>query len=134
MRNIEGLLGFHYIKYDKLETIDNKKLEEAVLDMLVNFKYTPLELETMILDELYSKVDAKWECTLMTKCQIIEATIAQVIPNLEKLHMSIALRDHTKRFVPKLRAYLILKNKIEEVIGNIREVIERGGVNPLPQK
>ena len=37
-----GLDGFKHIKYDTLENIDKEKVEQVVIDILVNFKYTPI--------------------------------------------------------------------------------------------
>ena len=54
-----GFNGFHYVKYDTLSNADKSKVEEEFLVMMVNFKYTPIQLGTMILEELYNEIDAK---------------------------------------------------------------------------
>lgn len=52
--------------------------------MMVNFKYTPIDLGKLILKELYNKVDAKWKWALPTKRHIREATLAQIMHELNK--------------------------------------------------
>lgn len=54
--NIRGSAGFsrfQFVKYDKLSKVDKEKVEKAVVDMMENFKYTPLELGNITPDELY---------------------------------------------------------------------------------
>lgn len=45
-----------------------------------------------------------------------ETSLAQKMHDLGKTHMSISLRDYVKNSAPKVRAYKILKNKVEAVV------------------
>ena len=47
IRSSAGQSIFLFIKYDELSKIDKIKVEESVLDMIVTFKYTPVELERL---------------------------------------------------------------------------------------
>lgn len=65
--NLAGILGFKHVKYDSLERIDKDKVEQVVLNMMIKFKYTLVELGKEIPEELYSKMDKKWKWVLFTK-------------------------------------------------------------------
>lgn len=84
LRNTVGLLGFHFIKYDKLSREDKVKVEEAVIDMMTNFKYISIEIGKRIPKELYNNIDNKWKNALKTERKIREATLAQIIPKFTK--------------------------------------------------
>ena len=78
---------------------DKEKLEIIVIYMMVNFKYTPIELGQEWSIELCNKIDKKWKWALTTKRQIREAKLGWVVPDLGKYHMSIAMKEYTKKFV-----------------------------------
>ena len=44
VRGSVGLSSFQYVNYDKLRNEIKKKIEEVVIDIMVNFKYVPIEL------------------------------------------------------------------------------------------
>lgn len=108
-----GLFGFHFIKLDKLSKEDKKKFEQETLDMMKNFKYTPLKLGNMIPNERYNRVDGKLNFSLTTKRQIREGMLAQVMPKLKKNFFLKAMEQFNDIFIPKRRDFLILKNKVE---------------------
>lgn len=116
IRNLAGISWFKHIKYDSLDKANKENIEQEMLDMMKKFKHTPIGLGKGILEELYNKMDSKWEWELSTERQIKETTLAQTMPDLGKTCMSIDLRYFENKFVPKTRAYKILKNKIEEVV------------------
>ena len=89
---------------------DKEKFERDMLDTMIKFRYTPLELGNGP-EELYKWIHAKWKLELSIEKQIIETTLAQAMPNLGKTHISIALKYFVKKFMPNERAYKILKNK-----------------------
>ena len=67
LRNTIVLFGFYSIKYDKLGGEDMEKVEEEVIDMMVNFKYTPIELGKLTWEELYNEIDNKGKHSLTYK-------------------------------------------------------------------
>ena len=69
-----------------------------------------------LLEELYNKIDAKWKWALINERQIREAILSQIMLDLGKIHMTIALRDCTKKFMPKNGVYKVSRNNIEDVI------------------
>ena len=52
----------------------------------------------------------------MMEKEMRESTLASVLPNLKKEQISNAVKRHNKRFTPKYRAFVILQNKIEEIV------------------
>lgn len=58
--------------------------------MMINFKYTPIELGKALPKDLYNRIDSKWKWELSTKRQIRETNVAQIMIDLRKTHMSIA--------------------------------------------
>lgn len=84
IRNSVGLSGFHFIKYDALSNVDKKKVEEAMLDMMVTFKYTPIQLGKMILEDLYNKFYAKRKWAPVSERKVREDSLAQTISELTK--------------------------------------------------
>ena len=91
-----------------------KKLNKQV--MMVNFKYTPIELGKELLEKLYNKIDSKWKWELSIERKIRETTLVHTMLDLGKNHMSIALRYFTKKCISKMRAYKILRNIIKKVV------------------
>ena len=73
------LLGFTHVDFDNLGSI-----EEAIYDMMVTFKTTPLKIANSLPKSLYDRVEKKWKFNLTIERQIREATLSQVMPNLEK--------------------------------------------------
>ena len=70
------LFGFHFINFYKLNKVDKNKVEETLIEMMENFKYTPLELGNMIPNERYKRIDEKWKFSLMRERKIREGTLA----------------------------------------------------------
>ena len=81
---------------------DKKKVEEALLDMMENFKYAPLELANMIPIELYGRVDAKWNYALIIERKIREGTLSQFMPKLNKNQISKSMKEFNNIFIPKM--------------------------------
>lgn len=55
----ENILALKNLKYDSLSNEDQDKLEETLINMLIKFTHTTMEVENGIPMGLYSKVDAK---------------------------------------------------------------------------
>lgn len=108
-----NFIGLKDIIYDSLNNYDQVKLEEAMIDMMIKFRHTPLELGDGFPTRFYKQIDAKWKWALSTEKKIRETTLAQVMPDLGKTHMSIALKHSMKKSMPRDRAYF--KNKAHEV-------------------
>ena len=53
----------------------NIKLEEAIKDMMVNFKYTPIDLGKIIPKNMYNNIYEKWKFALFAKRKIKETTL-----------------------------------------------------------
>ena len=70
------MFGFKFIRFEKLNKDYNIKIEESIIEMIGNFKMTPLEIGNLILEELYNKIDERWKFFLMIERKIREATLA----------------------------------------------------------
>ena len=51
---------------------------------MVEYKYTPLELDSTMSKELYKLVENKWHFCLQMEKEIRESTLARVFPDLTK--------------------------------------------------
>lgn len=60
IRDSGSIEGFKNIDYDSLNKDDQEKIEKVITDMVIKFRYTPLELGEDIPKDLYNKLDAKW--------------------------------------------------------------------------
>lgn len=97
----EDLSGFSHIDFDKLGSVDKNNVEEAIYDMMVMFNSTPLEISNSIPKSLYDRVEKKWNFSLTTERQIREATLAQVMPSLDKQMIAKEMEKHKGKFTPK---------------------------------
>lgn len=61
IRNSTRISGFKQVKFDSLEKIDKEKVVQAILYMMINFKYMIIDLGKVILEELYNNMDKKWK-------------------------------------------------------------------------
>lgn len=95
---------------------EKNKVDRLLLDMMENFKYKPVELDNMIPNELYGRVGTKWKYALTTEKKIREGTLAQFMPKLNKKQIAKSMKELNNIFVPKRRVFLILKNKIENIV------------------
>ena len=83
--------------------------------MMIQLKYTPIELGQGFPTNFYNKIDAKGKWALSIERQFRETMLAQTMLDFGKIHMSIWLKDFVKKFMPKERGYKILMNKAHEV-------------------
>lgn len=107
---------FKFIKYDKFNSIDKEKVEEVALDMMVKFKYMPLELGKLIPNEWNDKIDKRWQCALKNQRKIREGTLANVMHELSRKKISKAMSEYKNKFIPKRKKILILKRKIDNLV------------------
>ncbi len=84
--------------------------------MMAKFKNTPLELDNTMPRELYETIEKKWHYCLKMEKEIIESTLAQVMPDLTRGQITKVTKKHGGKFTPKYRAFNILQNKIEDVV------------------
>ena len=84
--------------------------------MMQHFKYTPLELNGQLPKELSKIVEDRWHFCLMMEKEMRESTLASVLPDLTKEHITKEVKRHNTRFTPKYRAFSILQNKMEDVV------------------
>ena len=59
IRNSTFIEGFKKIKYDSLNKEDQEKIEKTMMDMMIKFRYAPIELGKGIHEDLYNKLDTK---------------------------------------------------------------------------
>ena len=57
----------------------------------------------------------QWKWAVSIEKKIRETKLAQAMSHLGKTHMLIALKDSVNNFMPRDRAYKILKNKADEI-------------------
>ena len=53
-----------------------KRVKQVVIDMMVNFKYSPIWLGKELLKESYNKIDGKWKWALTIERQMRVATLS----------------------------------------------------------
>lgn len=116
IRNSAGIVGFKQIKYDSLNKEDQENIEKYTIYLMIKFKYTPIELGKGNPRDLYNIFNAKKKWALSTKRKIRETTLAQIMHDLGKTHMSILLRYFPMKFMPTVREYKMLKNKVDEIV------------------
>ena len=114
--NNANLSGFSHIDLDNLGKIEKNQVEEAIYSVMENFKKAPLEVANSMPKNLYERVEQKWHYCLNLERKIRETSLAQVIHELSKAQIAKAMKKYVVRFVPKYRAFNILKNNIEDVV------------------
>ena len=60
----EDLFGLKNLNFDELSSDEKIRIEEAMYDMMVQFKVTPLELDNTLPKELNSLIENKWHYCL----------------------------------------------------------------------
>ena len=56
LRRSFGVSIFRFVKYDTLHNDDRNKIEEAMVEMISNFKLAPSEIEKKIPQDLYDRL------------------------------------------------------------------------------
>lgn len=72
------------VNFNKLTKDKQNKIETSVYNMMVEYKHTPLEMDSSLPKELYKIVEEKWHFCLQTKKEIRESTLARMLPNLTR--------------------------------------------------
>lgn len=62
-----GLFSFKFIKYGPLSAEDKTKVEESMLEMKEKFKTKPIEIGNTIVNDLYNRIDVRWQHAIKTK-------------------------------------------------------------------
>lgn len=78
---LESLTQFKDINFDSFNKEDKENIEKSLIDMMIQFKSTPIELGQGNLENLHNKVDGKWKWAFSTKRKMKETTLAQIMPN-----------------------------------------------------
>ena len=107
IRNAD-LNEFKTLDFDNLNKEEKNKIEESMYAMMVEYKNTPLELDSTMPNELYKIVENKWHFYLQMEREIREY--------LTKGKIIKANKRHNRKFSPKNREIFILQNKIEDVV------------------
>ena len=71
-----------YITYNGMNDEYKQKIENAMIDMMEKFKYAPIKIGTMILDELYNIIDGRWKYGLKIEKKMRERSLDIVMPKL----------------------------------------------------
>ena len=95
---------------------EKSKVEEAIIDMMDNNKFTTTKLTKKIPSDLYNRLDRRWKQASKVEKQIREDTLAKITPELTNKQNTTFLEKHRNRFVPKFRTFMILHVKIEVVV------------------
>ena len=103
------------LNFDELSNDENIRIEEAMYDMMAQFKVTPLELDNTLPKELNSLIENKWHYCLDMERQIREAIMANLFSNLKKGKIKNIVKEYNHKFKPRERAFLILQKKITEL-------------------
>ena len=61
LRSYVGLSSFRFVKYDTLNNDEKSKVEQAMIDMMANNKISPTKQEKKIPNDLYSRLERKWQ-------------------------------------------------------------------------
>ena len=84
------------IDFNKFTKEEQNRIEESVYAMMVQFKYTPLELDGQLPKELSQIVEDKWYFCLRMEKEMRESTLASILPDLTKEHIIKAVKRHNK--------------------------------------
>jgi len=107
---------FKFLKYETRNKEVKKKIEEALVEKMENWKYSSSELGSQVPDILLKEVSHCWENTVMVAKNIHDQTLRKVMPDLSDKEVKEALKRHGQALTPKLNAILILSNDIESVV------------------
>ena len=110
----ENLNGFKTLDFNKLTKEQKNKIEESVYVMIVEYKHTPLELDSSIPKELYKIVEDEWHFCLQMEKEIRESTLARLLPDLNKGQIANANKSQNIKFSPKYRSFCKKIHKIVE--------------------
>ena len=89
------------LNFDELSNDEKIKIEEAMYDMMAQFKVTPLELDNSLPKELISLIENKWHYCLDLERQIREATLANLFTKLKSGQIKNIVKKYNYKFKPK---------------------------------
>lgn len=77
IRESISMEAFKKINYDYFNKDDQENIKRAMMDMMIKFRYIPIELGEGIPEDLFNKLDAKWKWALSIERKIRETTLAK---------------------------------------------------------
>ena len=84
--------------------------------MMENQKLAICESKNKILIDLYNRLDRRWKQIAQEEKDIRSGTFTKVMTDMLQEHKDTFLEIYKNIFIPKLRIFMILKNKIEAII------------------
>lgn len=84
IRNYANFDSLKKLNFEKLTKEEQIKVEEAIYGMMCSFKKTTLEIVEPLPRRLSNAIDQSWSCCMLTKRQIREAALAQLMLNFDK--------------------------------------------------
>ena len=78
------MANFRSLKYEIIIEAEQKDIEEAVIEKMGQWKYSPDVMTSQIPGALLEKVRIRWENARKTVKDIYAQTLRQLMPNLKK--------------------------------------------------
>lgn len=91
-------------------------IEEALLEKMAKWIYSPSELWGKVLDNILKEESHFKDNAIMVAKDIQEQTLRKVIPNLSDKEVNEALKMHQHSLAPQFSAFLFFSNDIESVV------------------
>lgn len=85
-------------KYSNMRKEDQDKLEEAIIDMIIKFKWVPVEFSHSLPQELYDKFLVRWTYALNIEKKMRERSLIIAMPNLSILEIEDAMKTYANKF------------------------------------
>ena len=112
LREGSGMTNFRYLKYETRNKVEQKQIEDALIEKLEKQKYDPFKLKRKSLDALLKIVSHHWANVLKIEKEIREKTLRKTMPNLSEKEIKEAMSKHESRQTLRFKGFQILLNKM----------------------
>ena len=110
-----GMTCFRSLKYEIRSEEKKKKIENALVEKLGKWKYSPDEL-TQVPDVLLKEVKPQWDNAIKFNKDISEKTLRQLMLSLNEKEVKESLKMNEKKITSEFNTCLILLKDIESMV------------------
>ena len=107
------MANFKSLKYESRTKVEQKEIEDAIIEKMGQWKYSPNYMTTQIPSTLLEKVRIRWENARKTVKDIYAQTLRQLMSSLKNVEVNKALKENKNKMTLKFNTCLILIKYIE---------------------
>ena len=111
-----GMANFKSLKYEIRTEPQQKEIEDAIMEKMGQWKYSPDGMASQIPGTLLEKVKTRWENAKQMAKDIFSQSLRQLMPNIKDTKINKALKENEEKMTLKFHTCLILIKNVESVV------------------